>query len=520
MDHWNARDALTYYNNLFKIIHMNNQIKHMHCNLHRRIFHAAIACVLAVVLMITFSGCKKLVEVSAPVTNLNAANVYESNVTAAAVLTGIYTNMSLNNSSMSDIPGISLRVSLSADELTLINGVSNQDLISFYKNALSSQTGTNYWSAFYPVIYAANSALEGLSGSNTLTPAVKQQLAGEAKFIRAFSYFYLVNFYGDVPLVTTTNYQINQTLARTPKAQVYQQIVQDLIDAQNELSPQYLKADALTTYPAGSEQRVRPTKWAAKALLARVYLYMGNSHYGDAEAQASSVINNTSEFALVSLDNAFLKNNQEAIWQLQPVNNGVLSNTGEGVLFVLPSTGPANPSYPVYLSSSLYNTFESGDQRKTHWISSVTPPGSAITYYYPYKYKIGAVNTATSEYSTIFRLGELYLIRAEARAQLGNIIGAQADLNAIRSRAGLVNTSATTQANLLTAILHERQVELFTEWGHRWLDLKRTGNVDAVMGAGGACAVKGGTWNTNWQWYPLPLTDIQKDVNLVQNSGY
>jgi len=98
------------------------------------------------------------------------------------------------------------------------------------------------------------------------------------------------------------------------------------------------------------------------------------------------------------------------------------------------------------------------------------------------------------------------------------LLDAQADLNAIRTRAGLPNTIASTQPALLTAIQHERQVELFTEWGHRWLDLKRTGNIDAVMTI--ICSQKGSSWSSYQQLYPLPLVDIQMDPNLVQNIGY
>jgi hypothetical protein len=118
----------------------------------------------------------------------------------------------------------------------------------------------------------------------------------------------------------------------------------------------------------------------------------------------------------------------------------------------------------------------------------------------------------------MLRLAEQYLIRAEARGQQNNISGAQADLNVIRNRAGLPNTTAATQSDLLSAILHERQVELFTELGQRLLDLKRTNNVDNVMRV--VTPLKGGTWNSNWQLYPVPVSDIQKNPALVQNSGY
>ncbi len=99
--------------------------------------------------------------------------------------------------------------------------------MQFYRNNLNNQTPT-FWSEIYKHVYTVNVALEGLSKSSTLTPAVKQQLMGEAKFLRAFFYFYLVNLYGDVPLVLTSDYKANSQLARTPGNLIYQQIIADL----------------------------------------------------------------------------------------------------------------------------------------------------------------------------------------------------------------------------------------------------------------------------------------------------
>ena len=276
-----------------------------------------------------------------------------------------------------------------------------------------------------------------------------------------------------------------------------------------------------------SNDRVRPTKWAATALLARAYLYyaslpgMDAANYIKAEQQATILIENSGGvFALSSLPNAFLRaslGNKEAIWQLQPVSS-TQTNAQDGYAFI---PGPGGIPQ-LQLSPFLLASFEAGDNRRTNWINSVTVSGS--TYNYPFKYKIGK-NVGgippVTEHEMMLRLGEQYLIRAEARAQQGNIAGAQADINAIRTRAGLANTAATDKASLITAILHERQVELFTEMGHRWLDLKRTGTIDAVMGnPSGVCAVKGGTWNSYQQLYPIQVGDIQLDPNLKQNPGY
>ncbi|GAA0536667.1 hypothetical protein GCM10009415_18100 [Chitinophaga japonensis] len=305
----------------------------------------------------------------------------------------------------------------------------------------------------------------------------------------------------------TSDYTENSTLSRVPKSQLYQQITLDLTDAQNLLADGYISGDGIST----TEERVRPNKWAATALLARVFLYTGE--YAKAELQATDLINNTSQYGLESLDNVFLKNSKEAIWQLQPVNTG--RNTEEGWAFILPSTGPNN-SRPLYLSTSLLQNFEVDDQRLASWVNSITVNGNI--FHYPYKYKSAVLNDPVTEYSTVLRLAEQYLIRSEARAQLDKIPDSVEDLNLIRTRAGLLGTTANTKETILKEILHEKQVELFSEWGHRWLDLKRTSMIDEIMST--ETALKGGVWNTNWQRYPIPPTDIATNPNMVQNEGY
>jgi len=465
----------------------------------------------------SMSGCKKLIEVDTPVTGTNAGNVYQGDATAAAVLTGIYAKISDQNFDLGNgsITGISLFPALSADELTLFD-IGAQRFPFYYRNDLTSLTTTgNFWASVYPIIFVANSAIEGLKNSTLLTPAVRQQLSGEARFMRAFCYFYLVNLYGDVPLVLSTDYKANSLLARTPKTTVYQQIIADLTDAQNLLSANYLKSDALSAYASiTSSERVRPTKWAAISLLARVYLYTGD--WVHAETQATAIINNSSFYSLSPLDIAFLKNSTEAILQFQPVRTSTQANTGEGALFVLPAAGPNISDYPVYLSKNVVSRFESGDLRKKNWVDSVKPVN--IAYYFPKKYKIGKVNTTTQEYIMVLRVAEQYLIRAESRAQQNNISGAKSDLNMIRSRAGLPGTTANDKPSLLTAIIRERQVELFTEWGHRWFDLKRTNTIDSVMNT--AAPQKGGAWKPYKALYPVPQDEINKDPNLVQNPEY
>jgi hypothetical protein len=457
---------------------------------------------------VLFSRCRKLINVDPPATSITGPSVYTSDATAVSVLTGVYDGFSGSSNigfMTSLLPG------LSADEFSVYGNYNSQYTL-YYTNTLSSiNAGFEFWNTLYPFVYTINAAIDGLNNSTGLTPAIKTQLLGEAKFTRAFCYFYLTNLYGDCPLVTGIDYIVNSKLTRTPQSQVWAQIITDLTDAQNELSDNYLDATLLNQ----TTERVRPTKWAATALLARSYLYKGV--YDSAELEATEILNNTGQYSLTSLDSVFLANSNEAVWQLQPINQG--ANTAEGRNFILPSSGPSS-LYDVYTNPILVNSFESGDARETNWLASDTVNGTI--YYYPYKYKVSLANLPVTEYEMVLRLGEQYLVRAEARAQQGETTGALADLNVIRSRANLPNyTGPTDQASLITAILHEKQIELFSEWGHRWMDLKRSGTVNSVLGSpGNVCSIKGGTWEAEWQLYPLPLTDLKTDLNLVQNSGY
>ncbi|WP_436490530.1 RagB/SusD family nutrient uptake outer membrane protein [Chitinophaga sp. ARDCPP14] len=461
-----------------------------------------------IMIIITQTSCQKLIEVNAPTTSITADNVYTNNLTASAVLTGIYSRISMNSITGNDLSAIGLITGLAGDELTLYAGAKDVRLRAYYQNNLATITSRiDFWANIYNEIYIANLSIERLNNSFSLTPGVRQQLLGEAKFIRAFCNFYLVNLYGDIPLVTTSNYAVNSTLPRAPISQVWMQIISDLKDAKILLSNDYVDGTLLKK----SIERIRPNKWAATALLARSYLYTND--WVNAEIESTEIINNTTLYNLDSLNNTFLMNSREAIWQLQPVN--FASNTEDAKVYILPRSGPSS-SRPVYLSPQLLNSFEANDRRKTLWIDSVLITG--IPYHFVFKYKSGALNAPLTEYNTIFRLGEQYLIRAEARAQQNKIAGSRADLNIIRIRAWLDESKLNQKSALLSSIYHERQVELFTEWGHRWLDMKRIHIVDTVMR--NVTPLKGGSWNLNWELFPIPSNDILTNGNLSQNTGY
>jgi len=472
---------------------------------------------LSFILLIT--SCKKQLEVDTPVFNSNQITIYKNDASAASVLSGIYTKMS-----QGDLWRLSGYAGLSADELSLYSGSTSEIYLGYYRNALRSSSGSqnignDMWSIFYPFIYYSNEAINGLTVATELTPAVKQQLIGECKFVRAFSYFYLINLYGDVPYTTSTDYHVNSVLTKTSKDEIWKNIIADLKDARSLLSDNFLDA----TVSNVTSDRVRPTKWAASALLARAYLYTGA--YAEAEIEATAVINNTTLFNLSPLDEVFLKNSNETIWQLEPVNYGV--NTPDARFYILPSTGFSNDT-PVYLSDTLIKNFEPGDLRMSNWVNSISLNGKV--YNYPYKYRVNVLYQEVTEYTMVLRLAEQYLIRAEARInQSGKIADGILDLNVLRGRSRAAATTSVpdplpplsvnmTKESALSAVAHERRVELFTEWGHRWLDLKRTNKVNEVMSV--ITPQKGGVWNSNWQLYPIPVGELEKNKNIKQNQGY
>jgi hypothetical protein len=257
-----------------------------------------------------------------------------------------------------------------------------------------------------------------------------------------------------------------------------------------------------TYYSAG---RVRPNRATINALLAKIYLY--NGQWAEASRTASAVLNQNDYSLNVPIGNVFLKGSPSTIWQFNAKLEG--NNTDFGTTFIF-TDGP--PPFAA-LKNELIGIFEAGDNRRSAWIGTVSDGSS--TWYYPEKYDQNTSTGTSLEYPIVFRIQEQYLIRAEARARQGEIIGAKEDLDAIRSAAGLAPSGATSQQQLIDAIMRERRVELFTEYGNRFYDLKRTGILDYALGS-----IKPG-WNDTDALWPLPDTELRANICLhPQNPGY
>lgn len=442
--------------------------------------------------VINFS-CKKFLDIEPPRTDLVKETIFTSEATANAAVADIYYSLRSTIGTR-----ISLLGSISSDE-SVYHGVGTNAAPSYkeiHDNAIqiNNLVIARLWNDLYSTIYKTNAVIEGITTATGISDTKKQQFIGEAKFNRAFCYFYLTNLWGDVPLVLSTNYSVNNTISKSSKEDVYKQIVQDLLDAQSALPD---------NYSLFNNERVRANKWVATALLARVYLYL--QEWGKAETQASAIIGNTSLYNLSSdLLQVFRVTSNEAIFQFWSSRY-----PEDRDMFFVPSEGARNGA----LSQQLVSNFESSDLRLLQWVQNRVIQG--ITYYGSRKYV--DFSTPPLDYSVVLRLVEQYLVRAEARAMQGKVTGtgsAESDINVIRSRAGLANTTAGSQEEMLLAIAQERRFELFVEWGHRWFDLKRTGKAGAVLGP-----LKPG-WQAYKELFPIPESQRISNPNITQNNGY
>lgn len=455
------------------------------------------------ILCCSLISCEDFLEIEAPGHKMISEVVFEKDETAISAMKGIYNQLFGAAFSGGGFDSTTVLAGLSADVLTTIRSTSYPyvefDQLEILPDNFRNQ---NLWSSAYNIIYLTNSLLEGIDKSNNISDDVYTQLKGEASFVRAFTYFYLVNLYGDVPLILSTNYQDNAIAVRNSKEEIYEQILADLQTSEALLKEFYL-----------SEERTEINRFTVAAMLARVQLYLGN--WEEAERLSSEVIAQNGTYEILdNLNEVFLANSKEAIWQLSPEGRGSVStHTNEGsVLIIDPILSFAAQ---IKLEPTFVDDFESTDKRLLYWVDFDNNLGD----HFAHKYKIrSSRDLPIEEYSMVLRLAEQYLIRAEARTRLDNIIGAVADIDVIRERAGLNLISELNpqpgKEQVLEMILEERKVELFAEWGHRWLDLKRTGVVRDFLS----------DYTPNFQesdlMYPIPEAELMKNPNLQQNPGY
>jgi hypothetical protein len=474
--------------------------------------------ILFVLLLTSITGgCNKILDVKDPINSITSNQVFLTDEQAGYALNGMYSYLINGGTAEVGSGQSSLGTDLfSAGGVTMMTGYSSDELydpamggnFAFYNETVNNLTvltpgkSGKLWTTAYKAIYNANSLIEGVNEatSKELTEAGKKRIKGEALAIRAMSYFYLVNLFEKIPLALTIDFNKTKGLPSANPNDVYTQIINDLEESIGYLSDKF---------EGNNIERIRVSKWYSKALLARVYLYRKN--YSKAYELANDLIQETSLFKLEDLNTVFKYNSREVIFQLKQDNtNGNATPEGYSI------TG-------AYLTPQLLNAFEPGDNRRTEWTKDITAAPSIPAGTTPSKYKLTLLYALPygfrSEYYVVIRLAEMYLIRAEANLLLNaaNKNKAIDDLNALRGRAGLTNLPYTlTDVQVTDAIAQERRVELFAEWGHRWLDLKRTNKANDVLSQ---ISYKQ-PWKTYQLLYPVPRNEIVWDNNLSQNIGY
>ena len=346
-----------------------------------------------------------------------------------------------------------------------------------------------FYTALYKSILSANNVIENSSDSSQI---------GEAKFLRALSYFKLVQAFGDVTVILTTP-DIGDIatfdLTRQPAVEVYNSVI--IADLQ----------DAIASLDNSGLASGRASDIAARALLGKVYVHMGN--FGSAEAQLASVVNGAGG-AGVSLQENFADIfgevndlNSEVIFATQ-ISSSVVDEYGFSEFWEWSfglDTKSLDPLDPDLVAAFDANP---GDLRRAITIDEETSSSP----------KFPQTGGPDHDWTEI-RLADVILLYAETLNETGSSSESVLDLlDPIRTRAGLApldHTVLNTQALVRQAIQDERRLELAFE-GQRWFDLVRTGTVDAEMGE---------TVSPNYYLFPIPISEIlSSDGVITQNPGY
>ena len=464
-----------------------------------------VVCCLSVMAV----GCKDEFLDLAPVSNSNANNFYKTREDFDLAVNAAYATLYTFYAPES---GVSYTEQL-GDNATLYNVAGTQaDRWAFKDYALRTSNVEVYrfWQEDYKALFSVNIVLDKIEAA-PVDATYKEQVKAQMQFLRALYYYNMVQLWGDVPLVTrplTTDESYK--VLRSPAAEVYTQIIQDLQYAADKLP----LATAVTA-PG------RASKGAAQTLLAKVYLIQNDK---GAAAQVLQEVVSSNQYALLpqyaSLWEVNNKNTKESVFEIQykggsgnpysnywtafaPTENFVLTQYGGGMNQV---------------TDDLYNEYEAGDPRRDASISTgyTNKAGTFIPIKFPIKWMdrnaqvVGGRELSNNNFM-VLRYADVLLMLAEAT-------GDAAYLNQVRARVGLpafgsAAYPAGRYPTLEAAIEHERRVELALEF-HRWYDLKRTNRAIPVLTAKGKAVTP--------QKLLLPIPEIVRQQNpaIAQNSGY
>jgi hypothetical protein len=477
--------------------------------------------------LLALAGCNDLL-VEAPRDQITSGSFYNTDADANAAIAAAYRPLSDAN-----LFGTSMKTALiiASDEGRSGRNEANAQIIALSNLAWNASTPrvTEAWFGWYDVVTKANSIIERVPAGGA-SAAVRDQVVGEAKFLRALGYFYLVRLYGDVPLVTTTAEQVGQP-ARTPKEQVYAQILKDATEAEAALP---------ATWSAPNKGRA--PKGAAQALLAEFHLWRSSAEAKNEwqlAADAAQRLVASNAFALEpNYLNAFLPGSQSRREEIFAAQASAATNA--------PTVRTASILYPQELGANslggfgatlplewaVDSSYAPGDYRRqvTFFTSGLNAAGRTVTFpAHIHKYRPSTRPGPEDVNWPIYRYAEVLLFRAEALNELGQAADAVALVNQVRARARLGTgtesrpqpanyTGPLTQAALRDSIFEERRRETAFE-GDRWFDIVRRGYDFFRARLARDPLVTSVPPQTKMLW-PIPQREIDVNPRLTQNPGY
>ncbi|MBO9616497.1 MAG: RagB/SusD family nutrient uptake outer membrane protein [Dyadobacter sp.] len=445
-------------------------------------FMKAFKYLLPLSMLIGLDSCNNFLDVQ-PRSSISDDQTIIDKASAETAVNGVYDSFrsyySINFQSIGYLSGDNIQWTGSQSQI--------QEFINHRVNAENS-TVSAVWTGIYSTLNRINHVIEKVPNVQDplLTAPLKNKLIGEAYFLRALAYFDLARIWGGVPIVTkpTATPSDNRGIERATQEQVYAQVLADLNAAEPLL-------------PATTD-RFRATQKTVWALKSRYYLYQKD--YAKAEEYASKVISDAANYKLVTPYSAFFANDArgttESVFEIFYSVNETNGHRGQ---WQPQEKGGTRQWAPNDAFVALVNDPEVGGNR-----NALVAKDNQGRWYGNMYYRSPATDP-----TFVIRIAELYLIRAEARAQTGALTGALADLNAIRERAGIAKSTAATSDQLLLAIENERRIEFALE-PHRWFDLVRTGRADKVLNV----------TDPNRLLLPIPAEQLLIDKALKQNPGY
>jgi hypothetical protein len=475
-------------------------------NIHKTTYITVIVCLL----LLSVTSCEDFLEAPLPPEKITTDKVFGTAGTIDMAMLGVY-------SKATNYYGAGQFVYFAdqlADNLSANPPVASDIMSTSQYDASNSESMSSAWSGPYAVIYEANTMLLNLpTATAKITDEERDHYMAQALFLRALMYFELVRLYGDVPLILDPDPTVSKSVARTPKAEVYASIIADLKDAMSKLPE---------TNITGLDARRCANKYVAEALLARVYLFMGD--YANAETAATDVINSGNYSLEADLTAVLMRRSPEIIFSMDGNMIDFPNSCWYYGLYGMPTFYQDDPEpytndYSGWgcLTKSAIDEFEPNDKRFATLYTYSTEE-NVFSIKYPYSIFYQELADADPQDFCVLRLSEMYMIRSEAKTRKSapDLAAAAEDLNLVRTtHGGLPGITAGSQTEMLTALEHENRVEFMCE-GHRWYDLVRTNRADAVL--------KQLDYKTGWAAYkvllPVPAKELINNTNLVPNPGY